>query len=109
LTGSKFQIYNAPWCQFHQHSTLTFLVPKFFAQLFSNYSLALKLFSSKEIGKKAACKMLMKLTTGSDMCQTHVATLIQVSNDKICCKFASSRFRSEQAQLFFFVFILMQP
>jgi hypothetical protein len=30
-----------PWCQFHQHFMLVFFIHKCFAQLFSNYSLAL--------------------------------------------------------------------
>ncbi len=29
------------WCQFHQHFTCNFFMPKGFAQLFSNYSLAM--------------------------------------------------------------------
>jgi len=46
------------WCQFHKHLTSTFFIHKCFAQLLSNYSLALQLF-----GAKAAHKMLVKLTT----------------------------------------------
>jgi len=41
-----------------------FFVQKSFAQLFSNYSLASLFFGWKNIGAKAVCKMLMKLTIG---------------------------------------------
>jgi len=51
-------------CQFHQHFTLTFFVQKCFAQLYSYYSLVLGFFWRKDIGEKAARKMLMKLTIG---------------------------------------------
>jgi len=50
-------------CQFYQQFTRTFFVRKCFAQLLSNYSLALN-FWQKNIGAKAAQKMLMKLTKG---------------------------------------------
>jgi len=43
---------------------LDFLLRMYFVQFFSNYSLALKFFCRKNIRAKAACKMLMKLTTG---------------------------------------------
>jgi len=41
-----------------------FFVQKYFGQLFSSHSLALKIFWHHNIGAKAAHKMLMKLTTG---------------------------------------------
>jgi len=51
-------------CQFYQHFTRHFFVGMCFAQLFSNYSLALWLFCWQNIGPNAARKMLMKLTIG---------------------------------------------
>ena len=42
-----------------------FFAQKCYAQFSSAYSLALQFFSRMNIVKKAACKMLLKLTTGS--------------------------------------------
>jgi len=47
----------------YQHFMCAFFVQKCFAQLFSNYSFGFAIFWRKNIGAKAACKMLMKLTT----------------------------------------------
>jgi hypothetical protein len=51
-------------CQFHQHFMSRFFVLKLFVQLFCTCILGFNLFWRKEIGRKAALKMLMKLTTG---------------------------------------------
>ncbi len=48
-------------CQFHQHFTHGFFVPKFGAKLFCTYILGLNFFRHKNIG---ANKMLLKLTKG---------------------------------------------
>jgi len=62
--------WNVPWnplhghrCQFHQYFTCNFFIQKYFAQLFSNYSLAF-IFWQKNISAKTTYKMFMKLTTG---------------------------------------------
>jgi len=44
------------WCQFHQHFTCAFFVQKCFAQLFSNYSLALYFFGTKISAQKLLVK-----------------------------------------------------
>ncbi len=49
-------------CQFHQHFTLTFFVRKPFAQLFSNYSLALWFFGKRILVQKLLVKCWWKLT-----------------------------------------------
>jgi len=51
-------------CQFHHHLMQTFVVRKCFSWLYSSSSLALNFFWQKNIGAKAALKLLMKLTTG---------------------------------------------
>ena len=53
--------------QIHQHFTSSFFVRKYFMQLLCAYSLGLKFFWQKEIGAKAAHKMLVKLTTMQQM------------------------------------------
>ena len=58
----KWQLcWQLDWCQFHQHFRSNFFVLKCFAQL-SVLTVCGCYFSSK-IGKKVACKMLVKLTT----------------------------------------------
>ncbi len=59
-------VYFAIMGQLHKHFMRAFLVQNCFLQLFSDYSLAFVTFWPKDIGTKAACKMLMKLTTGSN-------------------------------------------
>jgi len=50
--------------KFHQHFIRNFFIPKCFAELFYNNSLALK-FLTKDISAKAAYKLLVKLTTSN--------------------------------------------
>jgi len=52
-----------PRCQFHHHFMSALCVQKCFMHLFSSHSLAFVIFWCKNIGAKAACKMLMKLTS----------------------------------------------
>ena len=54
-----------PRCQFHQDFTSSFFVHKCFSQLLCAYIICFFFISwRKEIGAKAACKLLVKLTTG---------------------------------------------
>jgi hypothetical protein len=56
-------VYFAIMGQLHKHFMRAFLVQNCFLQLFSDYSLAFVTFWPKDIGTKAACKMLIKFTT----------------------------------------------
>jgi len=50
-------------CQFHQHFTRAFFVQKCFFAAFLLLQFGFDFFWPKNIGKKAACKILMKLVT----------------------------------------------
>jgi hypothetical protein len=58
-----FSIIDYSRCQFHQHFTRSFLVQRFRAKLFLYLHNRLELFRRKNIGSKAAHKILAKLTT----------------------------------------------
>jgi len=57
-----------PCGQFHQHFTHTFFVRKYFAQLFFYLHVTREKLPKRLSYEKCACKMLMKLTPGVDVC-----------------------------------------
>jgi hypothetical protein len=62
--------------QFHQHFVRSFFIRKFRVQLFCTYILVQHFFCRKDIGAKAALKMLVKLTHTNNFSYANATALM---------------------------------
>ncbi len=67
-----------PRCQFHQYFMSSFFVQKFFCTCFMCLQCRLVIFWWKDLGAKAAHKMLVKLTPGIDQIEIFVLSALLI-------------------------------